>query len=106
MAGQDWTFWFNLTNFALGIITLLAVLVVFVAVGWDLTALWLHKARKSETADIRSLDIANITADLRARWQAEPHTLAVPGLGLTMADGGEKIEPPESEPSEKKSPRK
>ena len=49
MAGQDWTFWFNMTNFALGMITVLAVAVVCGAVGWDLFALWLHKARKPDT---------------------------------------------------------
>ena len=106
MAGENWTFWFNMTNFALGIITLLAVLVVFAAVGWDLMALWLHKARKTESVDVGNVDMDNITADLRARWRTEPHTLSVPGLGLTMADGGEKVEPSESETSEEKPPRK
>ena len=105
MAGENWTFWFNLTNYALGVITLLAVLVVFAAVGWDLFALWLHKARSNETIGIADFDAARITADLRARWRAEPHTLSVPGLGMTMADGGEKIEPSERE-SKDKSPRK
>jgi hypothetical protein len=33
MAGENWTFWLNMTNFALGIITLLALVVVFGAVG-------------------------------------------------------------------------
>jgi len=103
MAGQDWTFWFNMTNFALGMITVLAVAVVCGAVGWDLFALWLHKARKTDT--VTDSDLANITADLRAHWQEGPHALSVPGLGLTMADGGEKIEPSESEPKQK-SPRK
>ena len=36
MAGENWTFWLNMTNFALGIVTLLAVLVVAEAVSWDL----------------------------------------------------------------------
>ena len=79
MAGQDWTFWFNMTNFALGMITVLAVAVVCGAVGWDLFALWLHKARKTDT--VTDSDLANITADLRAHWQDGPHMLTVPGLG-------------------------
>jgi hypothetical protein len=103
MAGENWTFWFNLTNFALGIITLLAVAVVFVAVGWDLTALWLRKVRASDRIDLRSTNAAEIKALLGAWWPAEPHTLSVPELGLTMADGGEKIEPRESSSSDKKS---
>jgi len=106
MAGEDWTFWFNMTNFALGIITLLAVLVVFAAVGWDLMVLWLHKTRKTDNIDVCTVDMDSVTADLRARWRADPHSLSVPGLGLTMADGGEKVEPAESESSEKKPPRK
>ncbi len=42
MAGENWTFWLNMTNFALGIITLLALLVVFGAVGWDLMVRKVH----------------------------------------------------------------
>ena len=38
MFGDNWTFWLNMANFALGIFTLLALLVVLVAVGWDLFA--------------------------------------------------------------------
>jgi len=105
MAGQDWTFWFNMTNFALGMITLLAVVVVFAAVGWDLFALWLHHAR-DERVNIRNVNMNSITADILAHWHDEPHSLAVPGLGLTMADGGEKIEPSEPTASEEKPPRK
>lgn len=104
MAGENWTFWFNMTNFALGMITILAVVVVFFAVGWDLFALWLRKGRQSDSVDVRNVNMDRITADLLSQWRTEPHSLTVPGLGLTMADGGEKVEP--SEPSEKKSPRK
>ncbi len=99
MAGQDWTFWFNMTNFALGMITILAVVVVFAAVGWDLFALWLHHARKTDSVDVRNINLGNITADLLAHWHDEPHSLAVPGLGLTMADGGERVDPSKNEPS-------
>lgn len=102
MAGENWTFWFNLTNFGLGIITLLAIAVVFVAVGWDLTALWLRKARERDRVNLDT-GAADIRAGFKTWWPAEPHSLSVPELGLTMADGGEKIEPPKSEPSDKKS---
>ena len=106
MAGENWTFWFNMTNFALGIITLLAVLVVFAAVGWDLMVLWLHKVRKTDSVNIATININKINSDLLAIWRADPHSLSVPGLGLTMADGGEKVEPSESKSSGEKPPRK
>jgi hypothetical protein len=38
MSGDNWTFWLNVANFALGAFTLLALLIVFVAVGCDLLA--------------------------------------------------------------------
>ncbi len=97
MAGENWTFWFNMTNLALGMITVLAVLVVMGAVGWDVIAAWLRKPQ------VNNFDIEAVKADLRSMWQNEPHTLAVPEFGLTMADGGEKIAPAKSK---KKSPRK
>ena len=106
MAGEDWTFWFNMTNFALGIITLLAVIIVFAAVGWDLMGMWLRRVRLADSIDLRTVDMDNITSELRSNWRTEPHTLSVPGLGLTMADGGEKIEPSEPKSSEEKPPRK
>lgn len=101
MAAENWTFWFNLTNFALGMITVLAVLVVIGAVGWDLFGLWIHKARKSDAADVRSINMDRLLAEVRANWK-DSHSLNVPELGLTMADGGEKVEPSENA-SEKKS---
>lgn len=92
MAGENWTFWLNMTNFALGMITVLAMAVVFVAVGWDLIAL---KMRKRP-------DVENIASELHAMFHGSPHSLSVPGLGLTMADGGEQVEPSESEATDKK----
>ena len=96
MAGENWTFWLNMTNFALGIITLLALVVVFGAVGWDLLVLKVHNARKLRSTDLNSFD-----EDLRAMLQGS-HSLSVPGLGLTMADGGERVEPSKSEDSGQK----
>jgi len=101
MAAENWTFWFNLTNFALGMITVLAVLVVMGAVGWDLFGLWVHKVRKSDAVDVRGINMDRLMAEVRASWR-DSHSLTVPELGLTMADGGEKVEPSENE-SEKKS---
>jgi hypothetical protein len=97
MAGENWTFWLNMTNFALGIITLLALVVVFGAVGWDLLVRKVHHARELGSTDLNSFD-----EDLRAMLHGGSHSLSVPGLGLTMADGGERVEPSKSEDSDQK----
>jgi hypothetical protein len=99
MAGENWTFWLNMTNFALGIITLLALALVFCSVGWDLLVRKAHRVRKADSLDLNSLD-----GELRAMLRGS-HSMYEPGLGLTMADGGEKIDPADSEASDEK-PRK
>lgn len=91
MAGENWTFWLNMTNFALGMITVLALVVVFGAVGWDLLVRKVHHGRELGSTDLNRFD-----EDLRAMLQGS-HSLSVPGLGLTMADGGERVEPSRSE---------
>jgi hypothetical protein len=75
----DWsdpqTLWLNLTNLALGVVVLAGVLVL---VGGILQELRLRaKRRAAGAAPIRAID---------------DHAFDVPGLGLTMADGGERIE--------------
>ncbi|MGC1452537.1 MAG: hypothetical protein WA830_21110 [Candidatus Sulfotelmatobacter sp.] len=97
MAAENWTFWLNMTNFALGIITLLALLVVFGAVGWDLLVRKVDQAREAD-----SFDLSNIDAELRAMLHGGSHSLSVPGLGLTMADGGERIKTSESKAADQK----
>ena len=104
MAGENWTFWLNMTNFALGIVTLLAVVVVAGAVSWDLFFMWLQKVRKGDMADIRGVNMQRLMAEVRSGW-GDAHSLSVPGLGLTMADGGEKIDPSDKK-SEKETTRK
>jgi hypothetical protein len=70
----DWsdpeTFWLNVTNAALGLVTFIALLVVGGAVVTEL----LHRMR------------ARLSAT-----ETEPHRMMVPELGATMADGGEKV---------------
>lgn len=92
MAGENWTMWLNITNFALGIVTLIALLVVFFAVGWDL----LVRKVKSPAVDLRNID-----ADLKALLHGGSHSFSVPELGLTMADGGERLEPSKDTSSKK-----
>jgi hypothetical protein len=94
MAGENWTMWLNITNYALGLVTLVALLVVFFAVGWDLLV---RKVKTPVQMSLRHMD-----ADLQALLHGS-HSLTVPELGLTMADGGERIEPSKSEDANKKS---
>lgn len=94
MAGENWTMWLNITNFALGLITVIAVLLVVFAVGWDLLLRKVHAPKP---------DWSTVDADLRAMLHAGSHSLSVPELGLTMADGGERIEPSKPNNSDKKS---
>lgn len=96
MAGENWTMWLNLTNYALGLVTLIALLVVFFAVGWDVLA-----ARLSHAKSV--VDLRNLDAELQTLLHGGSHSLSVPELGLTMADGGERIEPSATEDSTKKS---
>jgi hypothetical protein len=73
--GPD-TFWLNFTNIALGLVTLLCVIAVAGGVVREL----LHR---------RAL-----------RTLADDHAFATPALGVTMADGGERID--ESQPADPK----
>jgi hypothetical protein len=86
MFGVNWsdpqTLWLNVTNLALGIVILAAVLVVVGAIGWELA--FNHR---------RARQTANLDAELRTIFDASPHILEVPGLGLTMADGGVPVKP-------------
>ncbi len=93
MAGENWTMWLNITNFALGLVTLIALLVVFFAVGWDLLVRKVGKAPE--------VNLNNIDADLKALLQGSSHSFSVPELGLTMADGGERIEKSKDKSSKK-----
>jgi hypothetical protein len=95
MAGDNWTMWLNITNFSLGLVTLIALLVVFFAVAWDLLV--------RKLGSVPSVDLNNIDAELQALLHGGSHSLSVPGLGLTMADGGERMKPAESVAADKTS---
>lgn len=100
MFGIDWsnpqTLWLNLTNLALGVVTLLALFVVVGAVGWEFV---LRRRR------VRAM--SGIDAELHTMVHAgSPYSLPVPGLGLTMADGGEVVKPPAAATPEKNQERK
>jgi len=75
MFHTDWsdpqTLWLNLTNMALGVITLLALAIVGVSIARELLA----RRRRMREVDGLESELS--------------HMLHVPELGLTMADGGE-----------------
>jgi hypothetical protein len=83
MFGIDWgnsqTLWLNLTNLALGIVTVLALGVVAFGVAQEV----FEKRRKAR-------QFAGMDEEVR-------HMLRVPELGLTMADGGEPLPSPGSD---------
>lgn len=73
----DWndpqTFWLNVTNVVLALVTLASVVIIAFGVGQEL----LGRLR-------RRIPIL--------RREPDTHALRVPELGLTMADGGEPID--------------
>ncbi len=92
MPNDNWVFWLNLTNIALGLVVVLAVLVTAYGVVWEV----MNKFRKHRSA-------ANLDAELKGMMQGEfAHGLPVPGLGMTMADGGEPTKPSPEQAKEKK----
>ena len=76
--GPD-TFWLNFTNIALGLVTLLCVIAIAGGVARELLLRWERRAAALE----------------------DDHAFATPGLGVTMADGGERID--ETKPAPPKS---
>lgn len=95
MSNYDWVFWLNVTNIALGVVVVLAVLLVAYGVVWELVV------RHKKQSGLRDVD-----AEVRTMLHDEfSHSLAVPELGLTMADGGEQVKPTSEKPSEEKKPK-
>ena len=77
--GDPQTFWLNLTNLALGIVTLLALGILAASVAQELLA----RRRRSH-------EISGIDEEMR-------HMLHVHELGLTMADGGAPVNAPRTD---------
>jgi hypothetical protein len=91
------TFWLNATNLALGAVVLICLFVVLTAI---VRAFMKDaKERKHVSAEL-DRDMQRL-ATLGPKGYADSHAFDVPGLGLTMADGGEKLDP--SDPKRNKS---
>jgi hypothetical protein len=82
------TYWLTVTNIILGIVAAIGVAAAAIGVVQEFAA------RRRRAATARNLD--REMADLIASFD-DPHALHVPGLGLTMADGGERLEAKEKE---------
>jgi hypothetical protein len=92
MPNDDWVFWLNVTNIALGLVVVLAVLVTAYGLVWELVIR--HKKPAGQ---------AGLDKELNAMWQDEfDHSLSMPELGMTMADGGERRKPAPTQPTQKK----
>lgn len=81
------TYWLTVTNILLGVVTLLCCAAVAFGVAQEALA------RRKKRAAMAQLD--GEVADLVAGFDG--HAFNVPGLGLTMADGGEPVKPAERE---------
>jgi hypothetical protein len=90
MSNYDWVFWLNVTNIALGVVVVLAVLLLAYGIIWELV---IRHRKHSRTR--------NIDAEVQAMLHDEfGHSMAVPELGLTMADGGERVKAEDQRPSQ------
>ena len=77
------TLWLTVTNIALGAVTLICIVAVGIGVVQELAA------RAKKRAALSKMD--KEVADLVASFQ-DGHAFHTPGLGITMADGGEKLD--------------
>jgi hypothetical protein len=76
------TYWLTVTNVALGLVVLVCCVAVAIGIVQEVAA----KRRKA--AELSKLD--REVADLVSAYGG--HAFQVPGLGVTMADGGEKLD--------------
>ncbi len=91
MPNENWVFWLNLTNIVLGLVVILAV----GAVGYGLVWEFVLRHRKAHRP------VPNVDVEFQKMLQEEfAHSMPVPELGFTMADGGDMLNPPPQAPKE------
>jgi hypothetical protein len=78
------SYWLSATNLALGLVVLICAVVVVAAIVREVAARTYKRARISAELD---RDMRRLSEEFDDR------TFFDPELGVTMADGGEKIEP-------------
>jgi len=75
------TAWLNITNIVLGVVVVLCVVVMLGGIAHE----FISRARKRRRID------AELDRDMRLL--NDDHAFSSPGLGITMADGGERHKP-------------
>jgi hypothetical protein len=75
------TYWLTITNIVLGLVVLACCAAVAVGIAQELAA------KRKRAAEMTKLD--REVADLVSAYGS--HAFQVPGLGVTMADGGEEL---------------
>ena len=75
------TYWLTFTNIALGIVTLICIFAVAIGVVQELAA---KRARKAAFSGLDA-EVSDLVTGF------DGHAFNVPGLGVTMADGGEEL---------------
>lgn len=78
------TYWLNATNLALGMVVLISAAVVALVVAREVTERFRRRARISAELD---RDMRKLAAEF------DDHSFLDSHLGITMADGGEKLDP-------------
>jgi len=92
MQNEDWVTWLAIANVAM----IAAVLIVGVILAYAIVSELLSKRRRLHGA-------ANDDEELRViLHEGFAHSLPVPELGMTMADGGERTKPSPEKATEKK----
>ena len=76
------TYWLTFTNIALGVVTLICCVAVGVGIVQEIVA------RRTKGCRLSNLD--REVADLVSTF-GDGHAFQLPGLGVTMADGGEEL---------------
>ncbi len=74
------TYWLTIMNIALGVVVLICCAAVGIGVAQELAA------RRKKKAPNLDREVAELVASFR-----DGHAFDVPGLGVTMADGGEDL---------------
>ena len=76
------TYWLNVTNIALGLVTVICCFAVAIGIVQELAA----KRRKSTVMSKLDSEVTGLVAAFGDR-----HAFHVPSLGVTLADGGEEV---------------
>jgi hypothetical protein len=75
------TYWLTITNIVLGVVTVLCIAAVGIGVWQELLA----RSRKRAALSKLDREVSDLVGEFKG------HAFDIPGLGVTMADGGEQV---------------